>query len=353
MSEKHEQNELPQSEGAHSEDEPVQPAVRAHVPGELQDDLLSAPGSPPSAISPADFPNAAMPVAESRPVKPSAMEQRGTVHTIHYLLSYLVRHADRGPKGAIVLLHDLPGGAFAWADVLPTLDTTNRAIYAFDMLGYGESEFPWPSDTSVWGHADGLSYAFRRLRLSEIVLVGVGLGAAVAQVLATRMFREGVAKLVLVNSYGYEYAHAASWPLPEMDKRQDPEAPKHTPLDAVLADLRNTLALGSARAKSFNGSKLDAYVKEWSSEIGKEMLFQHVRLMLPGYLNSVGSDLRKLTVPVLLVWGEADTVTPLALGERMAREIPGARFEKVMDAGHLILDDAPDAVGKLVADFAR
>jgi pimeloyl-ACP methyl ester carboxylesterase len=37
----------------------------------------------------------------------------------------------------------------------------------------------------------------------------------------------------------------------------------------------------------------------------------------------------------------------------MARESPGARFETVKDAGHLILDDAPAALGSLVADFAR
>ena len=41
-----------------------------------------------------------------------------------------------------------------------------------------------------------------------------------AQVLATRLYRERVAQLVLIDSYAYEYAFAPNWPLPEMVKRQ-------------------------------------------------------------------------------------------------------------------------------------
>lgn len=277
---------------------------------------------------------------------------RGRVQSIHYTLSYAVRNAEKGSKGAIVLLHDLPGGAFTWADALPKLDAADHAVYAFDMLAYGESEHAWPSDTSVWGHADCLSYAIQRLGLTDITLVGFGVGGGVAQVLATRLLRDRIAKLVLINSYAYEYAFAPDWPLPEMAKRQDPEAPKHTATDAVLNDLRATLPNAAANPQYLAGSKLDAYVNEWNSDIGRELLFQHVRLMNPMYLNSVSSYLRGLTVPVLLVWGENDKVTPVSLGERLQRDIPGARLEIVKGAGHLLLDDAPDAVGDLIARFA-
>lgn len=308
------------------------------------DELTAAPGGPPTLPT---YGAAAPAPARSDITR----DERGTVRSIHYNLSYIVRNAARGPRGAIVLLHDFPGGAFSWADVLPALDVAGRAVYAFDLLGYGQSEFAWPSDTSVWGQGDCLKYAFQALGLRDIVLVGIGQGAAVAQVLATRLYFGQVAKLVLINSYAYEYAFAPNWPLTEMEKRHDPEAPKHTTLDSVMADLRNTLPQGAANTTFLAGSKLDAYVSQWQSEIGKEMLFQHARLMLPLYLNSVGSDLKKLAYPVMIVWGEQDIITPLPLGQRLAREIPGARFELLKGVGHMALDEAPDAVGKLVVDF--
>lgn len=330
---------------------------------------MGYPGDEPEAVQPAEEqpkPAGETPappvkdVVSSAPAGPTgraagavrAQANRGVVRSIHYQLSYVVRNESAGPRGAVVLLHDLPGGAFVWADAAAQLDGTQRAIYAFDLLGYGDSDHPWPSDTSIWGHADCLSYALNGMGLTEIVLVGVGLGGGVAQVLATRLLRERVAKLSLINTYAYEHAFAPNWPLTEMTKRQDPEAPKHTPDDQVLSDLRATLPQGSARPQFLAGSKLDAYVNEWQGHIGKELLFQHVRLMMPLYMNSITPGMRMLEIPVQLIWGAEDSVTPLSLGERLRRDVPEARLDVVPGAGHLILDDAPDAVGKLIADFA-
>jgi pimeloyl-ACP methyl ester carboxylesterase len=334
-----EPNEREQTDDQGDETKPMR--VTRPAPGE---------GQPPTA------PDVAPPVTsmpDGSGSKPSAAPQRGTVRSIHYTLSFVVRNAERGPRGAIVLLHDLPGGAFVWQDILPQFDGTGRAVYAFDLLGYGQSDRPWPSDTSVWGHGDNLGYAFQALGLSEIVLVGFGVGGGVAQVLATRTYRPAVAKLVLSNSYGYTYAFAPNWPLPEMTKRQDPDAPKHTQPDQVVADLRATVPQGAANPRYLAGSKLDAYVNEWNSHVGKELLFQHIRQMIPSYINSVSSYLKTLETPTLLVWGEQDAVAPVGLtGERMAREMPAARLEVVQGAGHLILDDAPNVVGRLISDFA-
>src|SRR5438128_8013162 len=84
-------------------------------------------------------------------------QERHIAHVIHYNLSYIVQGAEHGTDGAIVLLHDLVAGAFTWNNILPRLAAANRAVYAIDMLCYGLSDHPWPADTSIWGHADGLA----------------------------------------------------------------------------------------------------------------------------------------------------------------------------------------------------
>jgi pimeloyl-ACP methyl ester carboxylesterase len=300
----------------------------------------------PAAPQPQDSAASAPPAKASAP---AVATQRGTARSIHYNLSYVVANEGAGPRGAIVMLHDLPGGAFVWDGVMPALAATGHAVYAFDMLGYGQSDHPWPSDTSIWGHADSLLYAFQGLRLSEVTLVGIGLGAAVAQVLANRLFREDVARLALINSYAFEKAFAPNWPLPDMAKHQDPEAPHHASIEDVLNDMRKTLPNGAV--SKLASDHIAAYVDEWNSNVGKQMLYQHIRLMNPSYMNSVATDNAKLTVPVLLLWGEQDKVTPPALGERLRDEIPGAQFVTIANAGHLLLEDAPSEVGKRLAEF--
>ena len=276
--------------------------------------------------------------------------ERRTAHVIHYNLSYIVQGAEHGTDGAIVLLHDIPAGAFAWANVMPHLASTNRAVYAIDMLGYGLSDHPWPADTSIWGHADCLSFLFNQLHLTNIVLVGHGLGGGVAQVLATRLSRERVAALVLIDTTGYQHAFAENWPVPDMHKHQDPDMPKKTTVEDMMDNLKETLPNGSHNPKKFN-DVLNDYIEPWNSELGKEVLFQHIRTLIPSYSNSVASDLKVLGKPTLIIWGQNDQQMPTKLAERLHRDIPGSQLILIPYAGHLVLFDAPEAVAEALLDF--
>jgi len=276
--------------------------------------------------------------------------ERRMAHVIHYNLSYVVQGAEYGTDGAIVLLHDILAGAFAWSEVMPQLADTKRAVYAIDMLGYGQSEHPWPADTSNWGHADSLSMLFEQLNLTNIVLVGHGLGGSVAQVLATRLSRERVAALVLIDTNCFEHSFAPNWPLTEMKKRQDPDAPKQIKVEDIIADLKETLPNGSNNPQRFQDIMSD-YIEPWNSELGKEVLYQHIRLLIPSYTNSVASDLKRLGKPVLIIWGQNDQQNPLKFAERLHRDIAESELVIVPDAGHLILFDAPDNVASAIVDF--
>lgn len=277
---------------------------------------------------------------------------RRTTRVIHYNLSYIVQGEEHGPDGAIVLLHDIPAGAFTWEGLMPQLAGLGRAVYAVDMLGFGQSDFPWPADTSVWGQADALTFLLKQLKLTNVVLVGHGLGGAVAQILATRLYREQTAALVLIDTLCYLHAFAPNWPLTDMAKRQDVDAPKQISLEDLIKDLRSSLPQAVQNTKGF-ARAIDNYITPWNSELGKEVLFRHISLLIPTYINSVSSDLKDLGKPVLIVWGENDEQTPIKYGQRLQQEIPGSVLATIPNAGHLVLFDAPDAVSQALGDFIQ
>jgi pimeloyl-ACP methyl ester carboxylesterase len=277
-------------------------------------------------------------------------QERRSTRVIFYNLSYIVQGAEHGTDGAIVLLHDIIGGAPAWRDVLPQLAATNRAVYAIDMLGYGLSDRPWPADTSIWGHADALAFLFNQINLTDTVLVGCGIGGGVAQVLATRLDRERVASLVLVNSTCYEYSVAPDWPLPDMKKSQDPDVAKQAKVEDMMRELRETVPNGSQNPDRFK-EIMEEWIEPWDSELGKELLYQQIRLLLPSYSNSVASDLKVMRKPTLIIWGENDRQIPLKLAQRLHHDIPESRLVIIPGAGHLILSDAPGQVASALADF--
>ncbi len=277
-------------------------------------------------------------------------QKRQIGRSVHYDISYIVQDIEHGTDGAIVLLHDIPAGAFTWEPIMGQLAGLNRAVYAFDMLGYGQSDHPWPADTSIWGHADVLALLFRDLKLTNIVLVGHGLGGGVAQVLATRLYREHISALVLVDSIAYLHAFAENWPLTEMEKRRDFDAPQNTHVEDLINNLRETLPGAVVNTKGF-GNVVKDYVEPWNNELGKEVLFQHLRGLVPFYLNSVSSDLQKTGKPTLLIWGEQDQQVPVKFAQRLHREIPGSTLAILPNAGHMSLFDAPDAVAAALSDF--
>ncbi len=59
-------------------------------------------------------------------------------------------------------------------------------------------------------------------------------------------------------------------------------------------------------------------------------------------------DLAKTSVPTTLIWGSDDTQTPLADGQTMARQIPGAKISVVTGGRHAPMFTHTDQVAKLI-----
>jgi pimeloyl-ACP methyl ester carboxylesterase len=82
---------------------------------------------------------------------------------------------------------------------------------------------------------------------------------------------------------------------------------------------------------------------------------------IPGYLvedNAAWSGstlplwLHRVTSPAMILWGEKDRLVPVQHADVWARYIPGARVRRFPGAGHLVLDENPEAVAA-VAEFLR
>jgi pimeloyl-ACP methyl ester carboxylesterase len=64
---------------------------------------------------------------------------------------------------------------------------------------------------------------------------------------------------------------------------------------------------------------------------------------LPRYLH-------RIAMPTLIVWGKQDRLTPAAQHRAWAKALPKATVRLFDNAGHLVLDEAPDAVAA-IAEF--
>ena len=67
---------------------------------------------------------------------------------------------------------------------------------------------------------------------------------------------------------------------------------------------------------------------------------------------SLAGRLAGITVPTLVVWGEADRICDPDYGRAYAAAIPGARFRLLTGAGHLPQIETPGPLLDAIWDFA-
>jgi pimeloyl-ACP methyl ester carboxylesterase len=66
---------------------------------------------------------------------------------------------------------------------------------------------------------------------------------------------------------------------------------------------------------------------------------------------SPAPDYRRIQAPTLILWGQADTTTPLALGAALQAAIKGSRLVVIPHAGHMLPLEAAPAFNAALLDF--
>ncbi len=60
-----------------------------------------------------------------------------------------------------------------------------------------------------------------------------------------------------------------------------------------------------------------------------------------------------ITAPALLVWGDADPISPVAVGRRLAQLLPDSELHLVPGGTHSVAHDRPDEVARLITAHLR
>ena len=168
-----------------------------------------------------------------------------------------------------------------------------------------------------------------QLGLTGVTVLGSSIGGWIAAELALAA-PDRVARLVLLDaaglaSAGHPVADYFSMTLDQVFDVSFAHPDRYRIDPATLTDGQRAVAAGNRAALEVYG--------------GRSMADPGLAARLAG-----------LTVPTLVIWGEADRMVTPAYGQEYAAAIPGADFRLVPDAGHLPQLEAPEAVLALLAE---
>ena len=254
-------------------------------------------------------------------------------------ISYL--HVGEGTP--VLLLH----GTFwsrVWQPVIERIGQDNE-VFALDFPGFGRSGGKLSREEAEIPALAGLVLrAAEALGVGDsFAVAGHDIGGAVAQHVAVSG-RGRVGKLALVNSVLYD-----SWPVPAVSRFRDPELAENiTPEE--LVELRRG-SMGKAISRDLSSSEEEDYLSPWRTENGTRSWTALAAAADARYTLDLVEPLKELGLPTLLVWGEEDEFQPISYAERFEREMPNALLTNVPGARHIPMEDDPDQVGSLLADF--
>ena len=241
-------------------------------------------------------------------------------HRVHYLVE--------GPAGgpAVVLVHGLGGSAEEQSNLSHVFVNAGFRVYRPDLLGYGRSEKPADFSYSVRDQADLVAAFMDTLELKQVSLGGTSMGAWIVQLVAARQ-PERVRRLMLFDAVGLH--EAPSW-----DTRLfTPTTPAEIDqLDALLMP-HPPVVPGFVARDILRFSNQRAWI-----------IHRALATMITGR-DATDKLLPRLKMPVLILWGGEDKITPVTQGEMLHQLLPQSEFHVIPGCGHL-------APGKCAAQMA-
>lgn len=254
-----------------------------------------------------------------------------------------VSYLEDGIAGPpVVLLHGIPTWSYLWTPILDPLIRGARVL-APDLPGFGFSDKRDRFDRSIARQAELVDAWMARIGLESAAIVGHDIGGGVALRLAT-LFPARVQKLCVINTVCYD-----SWPVELMLQLGHPLANRR--LSAAMAVRLLKGALRGGFAKRPPAALLDGLLAPYSTEVGKLSLIRNAAALNTNLTTEIAPLLPSIRIPTLILWGEDDVFQPVAYGERLAWDIPGAKFVRISGARHFAMADRPRHIAAQLSAF--
>jgi pimeloyl-ACP methyl ester carboxylesterase len=232
---------------------------------------------------------------------------------------YHVFYLEGGPQSGVpvVLIHGLGSKAQQdWVALAPYLVRAGYHVYAMDLLGYGRSAKPPELSYSIREEAKFVESFLDANHLTSVALGGESMGGWIAATVALNR-PDLVQRLMLFDSAGMKFQLSFDQAIftPQTEQQVDqlmaevtpnaPRLPQFVKADYIRKTKRNGWVTQRALASMTTGA------------------------------DDLDEKFSALKMPLLIVWGKQDAMTPLSLGESMHRAAPQSTLTIYDGCGHI------------------
>ena len=231
-------------------------------------------------------------------------------------------HEGSVEASVIIFIHGFPLNKSMWDSQIEALKDEYRVI-AYDIRGYGDSDAGL-EDFSMGLFANDLIAFMDKLEISKAMLCGLSMGGYIA-LNATINYPERFEALILCDTQCIADSSKA-----KNNRMLTIENIKENGLeDYTYESIKNLFAEGSLQTKD---SEIAA-VRKMILNTPKQIIYNTLNAL--ANRNETCSKLPELQMPVLILVGEEDKITPPEIAETMHKKINSSQLSIIEHAGHL------------------
>ena len=248
---------------------------------------------------------------------------------------------EAGSGAPLILLHAFPLSSEMWRPQIDALSSDLRII-APDLPGFGNSP-DFENDASIEHMANAVMALLQQLEITEkIILGGLSMGGYVALAFA-RLFPESLRALILCDT------RAESDTEEGKANRNKMIATAQSEGSAPIVEQMLPKLLGETTQKEHKDTVKT--IHKIASQQSATAIANALRALRdrPDSLDL----LPQITVPTLVIVGDEDSITPLAMAQTLADNIPNTQLKIAHQAGHLSNIEQPERFNRVVRKFCK
>ncbi len=220
-----------------------------------------------------------------------------------------ISYCEFGCGENILLLHGWGANKFLWGNLTDL--SVDYHIWCVDLWGFGDSKSP-NRQVGSFEYATGIANFIQNVIKENVILIGHSFGGKIASIVASET--NLVSKLILIDSAGL---------------------PARFNLRKFILKVRYAKAKKKVAAGKLNSSYLDRFGSVDYKHASKTM-----RAVLVKVVNeNITKNLKRISIPTLIIWGRQDNDTPLYMAKTMRKVIKNSKLI-VLDGGHFCFLDS-------------
>lgn len=248
-------------------------------------------------------------------------------------------------KPALLLLHGFPTSSYDWYKIWPKLHKNYRLI-AFDFLGFGYSDKPYPYNYSIEEQTDITEFILRHYNVTECYIMAHDYAVSVAQEMLARRIEDPslpkIRKLIFLNGGLFPETHIARPIQKLLLGRWGKLANKFLGKESLKKNLNNVFGPNTKPSDI----ELEAFWNIINHKEGKRCFHLTIHYMNDRIKNRERwlSALQNTSTPLRLVNGPEDPVSGRHMVERYKELIPNPDIVLLDEIGHYPNVESPQEI---------